>query len=995
LSSAPSQILSKMRSSNSQASQFASITTALGFGALLLYRRKQTRTHRDIGQGSCDRSIQAPVKSEEGTEWEDYHDENDSCDHSKLSQSSPHHSIQAAVQFEVRTEGENDHDENDSCDHSKLPRVLGEERFVGKSEEQAKHIEALTLELKELNKKPDEEIDRVKGESKEIFENEMHTFLQEFYRLIVEFGGEDVDAVDEDETGYEDFKLRLNRIKENHKLEVEAARSSGRQQLVEENCSLRRQLESTRAKGETEKSELLNAWENDRNTLLLQNERSKEGNIEHEKCKKNIRPDFVQEIERMKKECAEECAKARSVAASDPQQSLQEMQALYDENIRKTENMHKEDIDQVMAEKSELLLETEVLIAEKEVLLLETDVLKIKIMKLDKMQQQEIEMLMAEKQEIVLEKGALDDTISKAEEIHKQEIERTTADKDELAVEVEILAAKLLKSEETHKQETEWTKVEKEGLLLEMERLQNKLSTEEMMHRQEVERLMAEKQELVLEKGAMEAKLALAEEVHTQEIQRTTPDKDELSIEAETLATKLWKSEESHKQEIERSSVEKEELLLEMESMEHKLSNEEKTHRQEIERFMAEKQEFVYEIEAMKDKLSRAKEAHKQETERTLADKDELTVEAETLASKLWKSEEMQKQEIERRTAQKKELSLGMDALKGKLSNEEMMHRQDIERFTIEQQELCTETRAMEDKLSQAEEVHNEKLERVMTEKKKLLVEIELLKAKISKTKKKHEQEIEQATAKKAEILEEMEMLTAKLLEAEKQLNDEGRTPDDVVAETSEVRKLNAIEHELLLQKVQEVHGKELDEVLGQLDLVEAEHKASCMERDNIIREKEEALSRFEFQLKASQAQLELVSTAQDQTVQQLNDIRKQLSQSREDVAVRNADIERLKVNYHKSMEGQVRTQEQACERAIEETIQLAEKQFEQANGHYKKLKQEFDGILSKIVVLERELQTNQKHTEQARTRHEARELELFDELTQTKSGKMVTLLGI
>ena len=76
------------------------------------------------------------------------------------------------------------------------------------------------------------------------------------------------------------------------------------------------------------------------------------------------------------------------------------------------------------------------------------------------------------------------------------------------------------------------------------------------------------------------------------------------------------------------------------------------------------------------------------------------------------------------------------------------------------------------------------------------------------------------------------------------------------------------------------------------------------------------------------------------------------------------------------------------CDQVRNETIAAAEEQFRKANEHYMSLKQEYDGAITKIGKLEKELRSVRRECENAKSETVPREAAMASEIAQSKAGK-------
>ena len=188
-------------------------------------------------------------------------------------------------------------------------------------------------------------------------------------------------------------------------------------------------------------------------------------------------------------------------------------------------------------------------------------------------------------------------------------------------------------------------------------------------------------------------------------------------------------------------------------------------------------------------------------------------------------------------------------------------------------------------------------------------------------------------------------------------------------------------EYEQQIREVRAEHGKEIEELLGQLDLVEQEHLDRYSRMENVVGEKEAVISALGKQLAEAQTQLSGMSDRQSSVTRELEAFQEEALQSQNELQRTKQEMERLQSAHKRALE-------QACNEAKEEMIARAEVQFEQANATYKKLKQEYDNARTRISNLERDLKTAKRKADDAKKADEARKVDLEDELAQAKACK-------
>jgi hypothetical protein len=199
--------------------------------------------------------------------------------------------------------------------------------------------------------------------------------------------------------------------------------------------------------------------------------------------------------------------------------------------------------------------------------------------------------------------------------------------------------------------------------------------------------------------------------------------------------------------------------------------------------------------------------------------------------------------------------------------------------------------------------------------------------------------------------------------------------------------KQDKSDSERLLRELQQEHAKESDELLEQLDLVEAEHNERYHKLQLVVKEKDTVISAMGSQLADSESKYAGTSKKLNLLSQEVEALKILLQEATADVEASRQEIMKLSEDHLLAMKNEAVLREKACEEAREEMIQRAEKQFEERQEMYKTLKNQFNNSTSKISVLERDLRFAKKETEELKKRQEGREADLRDELAQSKAA--------
>ena len=189
-------------------------------------------------------------------------------------------------------------------------------------------------------------------------------------------------------------------------------------------------------------------------------------------------------------------------------------------------------------------------------------------------------------------------------------------------------------------------------------------------------------------------------------------------------------------------------------------------------------------------------------------------------------------------------------------------------------------------------------------------------------------------------------------------------------------------EFEQQIKEVAESHAKELEDLISQLDLVEAEHLEKVSSKEKVAEQKDEIITALSNQL----------SEALDR-MKSLEGSSKSASALQEDLRQAQGKIESLtsELEKHKQLHEDFLTEsnelrEKACDEAREEMIERAEGQFRQANELYVKLKKQYDASKGKVEKLSKELKEEKSKVETMMREREEAEAGLRAELAELKA---------
>ena len=191
-------------------------------------------------------------------------------------------------------------------------------------------------------------------------------------------------------------------------------------------------------------------------------------------------------------------------------------------------------------------------------------------------------------------------------------------------------------------------------------------------------------------------------------------------------------------------------------------------------------------------------------------------------------------------------------------------------------------------------------------------------------------------------------------------------------------------EHKLL--QVSKDHTMQLDELLQQLDLVEAEHKEKMTQKEGSTFEKDAIIKALGMQLAEAENRTIEIDAAHKKLTEEASLAREEATTAAQEVETMKAALDKAKASHENFMAGEVERQERACEEAREEMIERAEVQFKSANDLYVKLKKEYDASIAKVDRLESELKEAKRSIEAAKNEQEDCVADLKADVAQLKA---------
>ena len=428
--------------------------------------------------------------------------------------------------------------------------------------------------------------------------------------------------------------------------------------------------------------------------------------------------------------------------------------------------------------------------------------------------------------------------------------------------------------------------------------------------------------------------------------------------------------------------------------------DETKKHMEELK--ISHKEEILRLQKSLNDEIRNSEEQQKKLESKFEMERNDLKMRHET------KIESLMQDMQELRLSKTDELSIAKSSSMEEIDSLQFQLRQLKTEFEKEKNEIIKnkskEWQALEDQIKSMNEMHKEELELAASESKE---EADLLKQKIIELETKSSGNITEDSLKKMKsdfenTLKEVEAKAAadrECLVAEiKMLKEEKESAIQEVrkfeSQIVDIQEQNALkvekakeEYDRQIREVKAEHGSESDELLAQLDLIEAETTQRFKNAEAAVKEKDAVIAALGSQLAESESRSAAMNKEYETLKEVLESLRSDLEVVSSSNDARENEIASLIERHSKEMDNEIASREKACEEAREEMIALAEKQLDERQEYYQALKRELDNALSKISVLERDLRLATKESEESRRRHEAREADMRDELAQSKAA--------
>jgi chromosome segregation ATPase len=512
-----------------------------------------------------------------------------------------------------------------------------------------------------------------------------------------------------------------------------------------------------------------------------------------------------------------------------------------------------------------------------------------------------------------------------------------------------------------------FSRKERDELLAQIDRLQNEnvngrvdVSQESQKNEELMQRISAlemKEKDLVEEHERLLRELRSKNDEESEKLRAQIEERETLCINRATLLEQeLSKANVSHSEEIEElmTKIKKLEALLEAERLDVKTAET---------KILNMNKEMEENSSKYNEDLNRVKTSTSAEISRLKIEIEERSVLEETMNVVTTEKEKI-KEELEKLMIALEEKDAAHRKDIGEITKK---HSAEIKKIKNDHSDLICELEAQtssqlkelqekcEQRCEQINEHNDEKVEALLMQHK---TEAASLKKEIGIVEEQYKTMLQKAN-------DATEILRAEFKVLEDSLNQE---VEKFSAENAQLKSA--------IQSSKELHEKQFEEVLSQLEEIESDYRGKLAEKETIIsalgsqlNEAQKRLTEVQNQMASEMKEKQGMKEKYDSVLHQLEAVKVELFTAKE--------------NHAKFVKEATIAQERACDRAREEMIEKAEIQFKQANDHYIKLRKQYDASQDKLKKLESELKLMKSKLSMAIKDKEANEVDLKAEIAE------------
>ena len=196
------------------------------------------------------------------------------------------------------------------------------------------------------------------------------------------------------------------------------------------------------------------------------------------------------------------------------------------------------------------------------------------------------------------------------------------------------------------------------------------------------------------------------------------------------------------------------------------------------------------------------------------------------------------------------------------------------------------------------------------------------------------------------------------------------------------------VNSQLREQELSKEHAAEIDELISQLDLVEAESKKESTTLEATMKQKDAIVAALGTQLAEATSKINELEAEHQKLVDMLSTAKGEAHLAEIKFVALVSDMERSKMEHNNDMEEEKQKRNEACEKVRSEMIKRAEEQFAKANVEYLRVKAELEAAVNKIGRIERELRVVSTKFDAIKKEQATKEISMVAELAQAKAGE-------
>eukprot|EP00978_Attheya_sp_CCMP212_P021239 scaffold61838_cov69-Attheya_sp.AAC.2 len=193
--------------------------------------------------------------------------------------------------------------------------------------------------------------------------------------------------------------------------------------------------------------------------------------------------------------------------------------------------------------------------------------------------------------------------------------------------------------------------------------------------------------------------------------------------------------------------------------------------------------------------------------------------------------------------------------------------------------------------------------------------------------------------------------------------------------------------HKQQIQQVRAENASEIEDVLSQLDVVEAEHHEKHRLSELQVAQKDAIISALGTQLAEANSVTGALQKEQELAISRVEAVEAEAASANEKAQTLESTIHKLELDHVKELKEERDKRRVACEEVKVDMIQEAEAQFATANAHYLKLKSEHETAKDNARVMEKDLASAKADSAKAMKEKKTIQVDFAAEVSQLKAA--------